>query len=573
MSEWLASLGTVSPALPVLAAGLLAAVIPSFIVRKTLMLAAPLLAGMIMLATPSIGSYGGFEVAGFTLEPYRYDALSRVWGLIFILIALLNAIYAVHERSRMTDAATLIYSGAAIGAVFAGDLLTLFFFWELTALASVFLIFAAGGAASYRAGLRYLAIQVLSGVLLLGGAAIWAQDQGWAFGDIGLDSPAGLVILMGVAIKAGFPFLHMWITDAYPKASVTGAVVLSAFTTKLAIYVLARGFAGEEMLITVGAIMAVFPAIFILLEDDMRRCAAYALIATLGFMVVGVGIGTEKAIGAVAANAFVGVIYIALMFMALGAVMAQTGTARASRLGGLYRRMPLTALFAVIAGLALAAAPAFSGFVAKALTLSAVFGEDRGDIWIALVCGSAAALAHAALKIPYLVFFGPDRGIDVREAPPGMLIAMGLAAGLCLYLGLNYEMLYALLPGEVSYAPYTPGHILGQVQLLSAVAFAVALALALRLYPARRPVSVRDADWFYRKPGDAVVRWGAAITQTLLGHIERGLGSALSGLGARMFHLFSPGGALAREFPSGLMALWTAIILALVLIVAYFSPL
>jgi multicomponent Na+:H+ antiporter subunit D len=576
MSEFFAALSTTSPAFVILAAGILAMFIPSVVVRKVLMIAAPLIAGAIMLTTPSIGSFGTFDVAGFTLETYRYDELSRVWGLIFVLIAFLNAIYSVHERSQMSDAAALLYSGAAIGAVFAGDLLTLFFFWELTALASVFLIFAAGGSVAYRAGLRYLAIQVLSGVLLLGGAAVWAQTQGWAFNEIGLDSLAGRIILIGFGIKAGFPLVHMWINDAYPKASATGAVVLSAFTTKLAIYVLARAYAGEDILIVIGAVMAVFPAIFILFEDDMRRCAAYALNSTLGFMVVGVGIGTEKAIAAVAANAFVGVIYIALMFMVLGAVMAQTGTARASQLGGLYRRMPLTALFGVIAALALAAAPAFSGFVAKALTLSAVLGEHRGDIWFALVFGSAGVLAHAALKIPYLVFFGPDRGPDhastVREAPPGMLIAMAMASALCLYLGVDYQLLYSLLPGDVAYAPYTLGHILGQAQLLFMVAFAFALVLALKLYPARQPISVRDVDWLYRGFGDGAVRWATVMTIKLIEQIQRGLGIAFSRFGRRLFHLFSPGGALARTVPSGLMAIWTTVILALILIVAYFSP-
>ena len=579
MSEFLTPFAGLSPAWPVLIAGLLTLVAPHG-VRKALMLAAPVAAGIVMLATPAIGTYGVFEVAGFTFETYRYDSLSRVWGLVFILISLLNAIYALHENNRVTDAAALIYTGAGLGAVFAGDLLTLFFFWEVTAISSVFMIFAAGTQAAYRAGLRYLAIQVLSGVILLAGAILWARQTGsWQMGGLGdvgvfgLDTTAGKVIFLAFGIKAAFPFLHNWLQDAYPKATATGAVVLSAFTTKLAIYALARGYAGEDILVWIGAIMTAFPVFYAVIENDLRRVLAYSLNNQLGFMVAGIGVGTELGLNGAAAHAFVHIIYKALLFMSMGAVLHRVGTCKASELGGLYKSMPFTTAFCLVGAAAISAFPLFSGFVAKALTISAVLKADYGIPFIILVFASAGVLEHSGIKIPFFTFFAHDSGKRPREAPLNMLVAMGLASFLCIYLGVNYGVLYNLLPYDVAYEPYTFDHVVGQMQLLIAALFAFTFLVKFKLYPQERDITILDFDWVYRKVGDGAVRWGAAMTIKLIGHVERGLGALIGGIGGRLHHLFSPGGALAREFPSGLMALWTAIILALVLVVAYFSPL
>ncbi|MDZ7736906.1 MAG: proton-conducting transporter membrane subunit, partial [Gammaproteobacteria bacterium] len=96
-----------------------------------------------------------------------------------------------------------------------------------------------------------------------------------------------LADIFGFGIKAAFPFLHNWLQDAYPAASPSGTVVLSAFTTKLAIYALARGYAGTEILIPIGALMTAFPIFYAVIENDLRRVLAYSLNNQLGFMVVG----------------------------------------------------------------------------------------------------------------------------------------------------------------------------------------------------------------------------------------------------------------------------------------------
>ncbi|MFW6412858.1 MAG: Na(+)/H(+) antiporter subunit D [Oceanicaulis sp.] len=573
MTDLFGFLEGVSPAWPLILGGLLALAIPSAPFRKLVMIAAPLLAIAAWFATREPGVYGLIDLGPMTLETYRYDALSRVWALVFVLIAFINGVYAFHERGRFSDAASLIYAGSAVGAVFAGDLLTLFFFWELTAIASVPLILAAGGPKARRAGLRYLAIQVLSGVLVLGGGTMWAVETGsWAFDRLNLGSAAGWALLIGFGIKACFPVLHMWMTDAYPKATAFGAVVLSAFTTKMAIYALARGFPGLDLLIYVGAAMAVYPIVFAIVENDLRRTLAYGLMNQLGFMVVAVGVGSELALNGAAANAFAGVIYMALMFMVTGAILKRTGTAKATELGGLFSAMPLTGMFAIVGALAVVGAPLFSGFVAKTLILSAVHYDHIGWLYALLIFASAGVAEQSALKVPYFAFFGRKRAWTVSEAPTGMLAGMGLCAFLCVYLGVNYEALYGLLPFDFDYEPYKIDSVIGQIQILLSGLVAFGLLVWFRLYPLRDR-TLLDLDWIYRYFGDGATRWGVAMSRLLVQFSQSRAGAFAGAARAKLFAVFSPAGTLSREFPAGLMALWTAILLAGVVLVAYFSPL
>lgn len=559
-----------SPALPVIIAGLLAAIAPSYTLRKMLMIAAPLAAAAVWFMTPETGIFGLVDVAGFNFETYRFDPLSRVWGLIFILAILLNSIYALHDRDRLADSTTLIYSGAGLGAVFAGDLLTLFFYWELTALSSVFLIWTSRNPAAFRAGLRYLSIHVLSGVLLLTGAVLYANHSGsWQFNSIDINAPGGLLILLAFGIKAAFPFLHNWVQDAYPKATATGTVVLSAFTTKLAIYALARGFAGLDILVWIGAGMVVLTIFYAIVENDLRKVLAYSLNNQLGFMVAAVGVGTELGLNGAAAHAFVSTIYQALLFMSMGAVLLRVGHTKASALGGLFKSMPFTAVFSMIGAGAISSFPLFSGFVAKALTLSAVATAGHAIPFVILVFGSASVLAHTGIKVPYFAFFGQDRGHRVKEAPFNMLLAMGLAAFLCIFIGVFPSYLYGLLPFGMDYQPYTFDHVVGQMQLLIAGMFAFSLLVRFGLYSADRTGITLDTDWLYRRAGDGLFKWTGAMSGRLSAAVSNQLGRVGRTVSDRLFNLFSPAGALSRDVPSGIMAIWTSVLLGLVMVIAY----
>ena len=537
--------------------------------RHAYMLALPILGGW-QLWSLGHGVYGQMEIFGYALTLVRIDKLSVVFGAIFLLIAFINVIYGMHERDRLQDTASVVYAGAGISAVFVGDLITLFIFWELTAITSVFLIWARRTERAYRAGMRYLIVQVGSGVILLAGVILHVRATGSiAFDNLGVVSPATGLIFIAFGIKCAFPLLHNWLQDAYPEATVTGTVVLSAFTTKLAVYALARGYAGTEVLIYIGAVMTVFPTFYAIIENDLRRVLAYSLNNQLGFMVVGIGVGTEMALNGTAAHAFAHVLYKSLLFMSMGAVLFRTGTIKGTDLGGLYKSMPLTMIFCVVGAASISAFPLFSGFISKSLILTGAADQGHWAVWLVLVFASAGVFHHSGIKIPYFAFFAHDSGIRCKEAPLNMLIAMGITAFLCIAIGVYPAPLYALLPYDVNLEPYTATHVITQLQLLLFSALAFAVLIRTGLYPPEMKFTNLDSDWLYRKAMPAAVgrfmEIGGAVRDGVLAraqnHLERFI--------ATIYRHHGPQGALARTWPTGSTVLWVAVLLAATLIIFY----
>ncbi len=468
-------------------------------VRRALLLGLPIAGFIYTIALPS-GASVDLALFGYVLEVLRVDSLALVWGYIFHIAALLGVLYALHEDDPLQGAMAQIYMGSAVGAVFAGDLITLFVFWELTAISSVFLIWASRTEQSFRSGMRYLLIQIGSGVLLLAGAILIFNDTGsLAFNHIGIDSLGGKLVLLAFGIKCAFPLLHNWLQDSYPEATVTGTVILSAFTTKLAVYSLARGYAGTEILIVIGAIMTAFPIFYAVIENDLRRVLAYSLNNQLGFMVVGIGIGTELALNGTAAHAFSHILYKALLFMSMGAVLFRTGTIKGSELGGLHKTMPWTTGFCIVGAASISAFPLFSGFISKSMILTALGHEGHWLTWAILVFASAGVFHHSGIKIPYFAFFAHDSGRRPKEAPLNMLIAMGIAAFLCIGIGVYPDALYAILPFPVDYVPYTTAHVITQLQLLMFSALAFTFLMLKGLYPPELKSTNLDFDWVYRR--------------------------------------------------------------------------
>ena len=462
------------------------------------------------------GEYWQLTLFDYSLTMLRIDRLSMVFGTIFHIAAFINVIYALHVKDDTQHVAGLIYVGSAIGAVFAGDLISLFVYWELTAISSVFLIWCRRTERAYSAGMRYLIIQVGSGVLLLAGALLyWHETGSIAFNYLGLNGLGNTLIFLAFGIKCAFPLLHNWLEDAYPEATVTGTVFLSAFTTKLAVYALARGFPGTEILIPIGALMAAFPIFFAVIENDLRRVLAYSLNNQLGFMVVGVGIGTELSLNGTAAHAFSHILYKALLFMSMGAVLHRTGKINGSELGGLYKSMPFTMVCCVIGAASISAFPLFSGFISKSLVLTATANGHYTITWLVLLFASAGVFHHSGIKIPFFAFFGHDSGIRCEEAPLNMCIAMGLAAAMCILIGVFPQPLYDILPYAVDYKPYTTAHVMTQLQLLIWSALAFTFLKRTGIYPPELRSVNLDTDWFYRRllPGfvSAVVRVGTPI--------------------------------------------------------------
>ena len=441
--------------------------------RAVLLVATPLLGVLNLWLLPADATLS-LGLLGMELEPLRIDRMSTLFGYLFHIAALIGIVYALHVRDTVQQVSALLYAGSAIGAVFAGDLLTFFLFWEGMALTSVFLVWARRTPAAYSAGVRYLVIQVASGLLLLVGVMLhWRATGSLAFEYIGTASGYGWLILFALGLKAAFPLLHSWLIDAYPEATPTGAVFLSAFTTKVAIYALARGFPGTELLVYIGAVMACFPIFFAVAENDLRRVLAYSLVNQLGFMVVGIGIGSQLAINGTFAHAFAHVLYKGLLFMSMGAVLHMTGKVNGSELGGLYKTMPKTTILCIIGAASISAFPLFSGFIAKSMIMSAALEAHYNGVWLLLLFAAAGVFHHAGIKIPYFAFFAHDSGIRTSDPPANMLLAMTIAATLCVGIGVFPELLYQALPYATTYSAYDTTHVLTQLQLLlfSALAF------------------------------------------------------------------------------------------------------
>ena len=553
------------------AAALTLPLLPRGQIRGALLLAIPLIAAWHVWSMPA-GNLVNVEFFGFTLELMRVDKLSRVFGLIFCLAAFLTNLYAWHIRDTVQQVAALVYAGSAIGAVFAGDLITLFIYWEGTAISSVFLIWARRTTAAYYTGMRYLIIQIGSGVILLAGVALMYSETGSiAFEQMTLGTPATWLIFFSFGIKCAFPLLHNWLQDSYPAATVTGTVILSAFTTKLAVYALARGFAGTEILIYIGAVMTLFPIFFAEIENDLRRVLAYSLNNQLGFMVVGIGIGTEMAINGTAAHAFAHILYKALLFMSVGAVLFRTGTSKASELGGLYRTMPRTAMFCLVGAASISAFPLFSGFVTKSLIVDQAAANHYPIIWGVLVFASAGVLSHSGIKIPFFAFFAHDSGLRPKEAPMHMQLAMGITAALCIMIGIYPEPLYALLPYPVDFNAYTPGHVITQLQLLCFALLAFCFLMRTGIHPPEiRAINV-DTDWTYRKFLPKVIGNIYVTVSTLWARMSATKSRWIKALIARAYHSHGPEGQISQSWPTGAMVTWIAVLLGITLVVNFLS--
>ena len=534
--------------------------------RGRVLLLAPVVTLILVWLVPD-GAALTFDYLGYTLIVVEGSALSRLFATVFAIMGFAGGLFALNQPRILELSAAMVYAGSAISVVFAGDLITMFICWELMAVASTLVVWSAGPSAA-GAGLRYASIHLLGGVLLMAGVAGEIINSGaLTFKLMELNSVPRYLILAGFLINAGAPPLSAWLPDAYPEASWSGMVFLSAFTTKTAVYVLLRGFAGTELLIYFGLYMVFYGIVYAILENDMRRILAYSIINQVGFMVTGIGIGTQMALNGAAAHAFTHIIYKALLLMSAGSVLFMTGGKRkCTDLGGLFRTMPLTATCGIIGALSISSFPLTSGFISKSMIAQGAADEHLFYVWMALAAASAGVFLHAGIKFPWFVFFQKDSGLRPAEPPWNMKLAMVFFSILCIGLGMFPGPLYAILPFDVDYVPYTASHVVFQLQLLlfSGLAFFLMLGLL------KRTLTITlDFDWFYRGLGRVLAEefkiksdnaWSRFVDRVM-----RMAGRFLEGV----YRHHGPQGVLARAWPTGSMALWMTLLLAAYLLIAY----
>ena len=535
-------------------------------VRAALVLGLPLLTLALVWQIPD-GVSLRVPFLEYELVPVYGDSLSRLFGTVFAIMAFAGGLFALNH-ARITElVAALISAGSAIGVTFAGDLLTLIAFWELLAIASTLLLWSAMTEQSCRAGMRYLIIHVLGGALLMVGIVSHVADTGSVtFTAMTPHSPAQWLILAGFLINAGAPPLSAWLPDAYPEASPTGMVFLSAFTTKTAVYVLLRGFPGADILIYLGLYMIFYGIVYALLENDMRRILAYSIVNQVGFMLCGIGIGTELSMNGAAAHAFAHIIYKALLLMSAGSVLYMTGKRKCTDLGGLFQSMPLTAICGIIGALSISAFPLTSGFISKSMISQAAADETMAVLWFLLTAGSAGVFLHAGIKFPWFVFFQKDAGMRPPDPPLNMRLAMLLCAFACIAIGIWPAPLYAILPFPVDYIPYTPAHVIGMLQLLlfSGLAFFIMLP-----YLKRTLTITLDWDWLYRWLGPRAIRLATRVLDRWHLQSRSGFLRHLGTLFGTLFLYHGPRGILARTWATGSMVLWVVILLGIYLVAYY----
>ena len=506
------------PAMALILGGIVAAFLRGRAASLCLVIA-PVL-GLWYVWTLDVGSSSSIVLFGQEIHSVFVDRQAKLFGYLFHLAALIAGIYSFHLRDPWQVSMGLLYAATAVGVAFAGDMLSLFLWWEGLAVTSVFQIWCRRTERSEQAGFRYLFFHISSGLLLLAGILFRYHEEGDSAlsldsltdalesGDVG-----ALLILIAIGIKAAFPGLHVWLKDGYAEATATGPVWLCAFTTKAAVCMLARLFPGAEVLMVVGAGMAMFPIFFAVIENDLRRVLCYSKINQIGFMVVGIGIGTDLAIDGAIAHVFTHVIYKGLLFMSMGAVLFRLGEVRGSELGGLYKSMPWTTGFCIIGAASISAFPLFSGFVSKSMIMLEAATQGHHLLWFLLLFAAAGVVEHAGIKVPYFAFFSHDSGLRPKEAPSNMLIAMGISSFLCIFLGCNPAWLYELLPNKALmadgtvYHPYDFTHVINQTQLLLFAMLAVTVLMLRKAYPPETRSINLDVDWFYRKAGRYFIQY------------------------------------------------------------------
>lgn len=493
------------PSLILILGAALLPVVPARL-KKAYLLLLPALAFARVLSLDR-GTFGEVHFLDWTLVFGRVDALSSVFGYIMALTCAIATLYGLHVKEDGQHMAAWTYAAGSLGAIFAGDFLTLFLFWEIMAFSSVFLVWFRRRPGSLATGFRYLLVHTAGGLSLLAGIILHckAGGHGWAFTAFDVHNPtlATYLVMAGFILNAAVPPLHAWLPDAYAEGTFNGSVFLSAFTTKTAVYALCRGFAGMEILVPLGVAMALYGVVYAVLENDCRRLLAYHIISQVGYMVAGVGLGTQLAINGACAHAFAHILYKGLLFMGCGAVLHMTGQSKFTELGGLYKKMPWAFLFTLIGGLSISAFPLFSGFVSKSMIVAAGFEEHNLWAGFLLMLASVGTFLHTGLKVPYFIWFGknnckPETWDRAAEPPWNMNAAMAAASILCIFIGCYTPYLYAMLPYPVDYHPYTAYHVSETLQILlfTAVGF---FLLVKKLEP--EPTISLDTDWFYRMGG------------------------------------------------------------------------
>ncbi|EHJ49432.1 NADH dehydrogenase (quinone) [Solidesulfovibrio carbinoliphilus subsp. oakridgensis] len=511
--EQIAGIHFLHPSIGFLALALVMAFLKNehYMAWRWLLLAPPVVA-IASVAALTMGPDGARDLAtlhylGQTLQLGRVDALALVFASVFSIQALIGFIYALHVEDRGQHMAACLYVAGGFGCVFAGDYITLFIFWEIMSIGSVFLIWLRGTEQATAAGFRYFLFHIFGGLFLLAGLLLRYGAIGtFAFTAVAPDAARyfDYIILIGFLVNAAFVPLHAWLPDAYPEATITGAVFMSAFTTKTAVYVLARGYAGFEVLAIGGCVMCLYGVFYATIENNARRILSYHIVSQVGYMVCGIGIGTAMTVDGACAHAYAHILYKGLLFMGAGCLLYSAGTAKLTELGGLASRLPLVMIGYMVGAVSISGMPLFNGFVSKTMTIAGAAEAHRTWLALGMELAAVGTFLSVGIKLPYFAFWAkPKSEVELKPIPWNMYLGMGISSILCLGIGLFPQTLYSLLPFPTDYVPYTPWHVLQSCLILGFTG--LGFYLMRKIIPPH-PSRNLDFDFLYRWIGRGFVK-------------------------------------------------------------------
>lgn len=546
---------TLNPGFVPLIAALLVLAMPRTL--RSPMIVGSALAAFWLLLDHEFGAASAMAQMGLPVVLLNLDELNRIFGIALLIALIVIGIYSGARRNRYEDAAILLLAGSAVSALFVGDLISFVAALTLGGLAAAWVVFASPVEGAARSGARLLIWHGLEGLLFLVGVAfhLSAGAQASVVGRLDITSIGGAFIFAALMIRIGAPMAHVWLKDVVSHASPTGAGALSAFTTMLGVYTLARLFPSEPLLVWIGAAMIAIGAFYACAEDDARRAGAYGLMMQTGLCIALVGVGTPLALAAAEGHAFAAILSFVALQLMLGAVLERHGSVRISQLAGVGRTMPISALLLIGCGLAVAAAPGLVMFASQAAALEASRQWDLRWLWL-MIWASPAILLVSLLLRPALAAYTPLQEVrPIREAPFSMLLGAGLALFLCFAVGLAPRWLFDLMPAEIAFQPFVLDRIAPQLQLLGAAGVAFLVLRVTRVVAKEQRVELLDIDALYRGPLAQAGRWAGVLALRVYGawqswtrRTTNAAGHGLAALAAACDRPYAPSNAAAVTF-------------------------
>lgn len=370
----------------------------------------------------------------YNLIPFKVDEISKLTGLIFAVGGLASVLYSMTICSRTNLRLLFVFIGSALTVVFSGDFFTLYVFWELMTISSSFLIILASDVTK-KMGYYYFLMHVAGSLCLLWG--IFLQYS--ATGSLFLNTIEASIpfFILAIAVKLSFVGFHTWMPLVYSKAPFYVAVVLSIYTTKVGVYVMARLLPGITILAYAGLISALFGIVMALRQNQVRKLLSYSIIIQVGYMMMGISMGTSEGIAGAIFHLVNHILYKTVLFMVAGIVIYTTGKDPVENLGVLGRKLPLTSLATWVAFLGIAGVPFFNGYMSKTIIKEAI--QDPILTWGLNVMSFGTSLLF--LKFIYYAFFKRSNVTLHKKPALSMQLGLGFLTVLMILVGIHPYLL------------------------------------------------------------------------------------------------------------------------------------